>query len=67
MTDELPQQSTADPDEMAEDEFDESYDPDTETPGTENEESAGPPGPVNWNLLTADAAEEEWLDLAGRE
>lgn len=63
MTDELPEQSNADPDEMAEDEFDESYDPDTETPGAEDEESAGPPGPVNWNLLTADAAEEEWLAL----
>ena len=63
MADELPEQSNADPGEMAEDEFDESYDPDTETPGTEDEESAGPPGPVNWNLLTADAAEEEWLAL----
>lgn len=32
MADELPGQSTADPGEVAEDEFDESYDPDTETP-----------------------------------
>lgn len=37
--------------------------PTPKPPGTENDESAGPPGPVNWNLLTADAAEEEWLAL----
>lgn len=41
MTDELPQQSTADPDEMAEDEFDESYDPDTETPAPRTRSQRG--------------------------
>lgn len=50
------------PEHVAEAEFDESYDPDsTMMPG--DTEFQGPPGPVNWNLLTAEAAEEEWLAL----
>ncbi len=52
-----------DPGEIAEDQFDESYDPGPDTSGAQGEDQAGPPGPVNWNLLTADAAEEEWLAL----
>ena len=63
MVDELPEMGNVDPGEVAEDEFDESYDPDTEPSTAEDEGMAGPPGPVNWNLLTADAAEEEWLAL----
>lgn len=47
---------------VAETEFDESYDPDS-TMMLEDTELPGPPGPVNWNLLTAEAAEEEWLAL----
>ncbi|WP_298742658.1 hypothetical protein [uncultured Microbacterium sp.] len=44
------------------DEFDESYDPDADG-ATEPEEPSGPPNPINWNLLTGEAAEEEWLAL----
>ncbi|WP_454137198.1 hypothetical protein [Microbacterium paulum] len=56
-------QSVPEPEiEDVEDEFDESYDPDTGEV-TENNEPDGPPHPINWNLLTADAAEEEWLAL----
>lgn len=62
MVDELPDTGDSDAGEMAEDEFDESYDPDTDT-SISDDDTAGPPGPVNWNLLTADAAEEEWLAL----
>lgn len=62
MVDELPDTGEVDPGEAAEDEFDESYDPDSDAPAADDD-AAGPPGPVNWNLLTADAAEEEWLAL----
>lgn len=51
-----------DPEELEDDEFDESYDPDTGDV-VQEEEPSGPPSPINWNLLTADAAEEEWLAL----
>ena len=50
MVDELPDTGEVDPGEVAEDEFDESYDPDTDTPGAQGEDQSGPPGPVNWNL-----------------
>ncbi len=62
MVDELPDTDDLDAGESAEDEFDESYDPDNDDPNDEDVPE-GPPGPVNWNLLTADAAEEEWLAL----
>lgn len=57
-------QGTPEPglDELEDDEFDESYDPGTGE-ATQGEEPSGPPNPINWNLLTADAAEEEWLAL----
>lgn len=35
----------------------------TRRPSTESQELPEPPSPVNWNLLTADEAEEEWLAL----
>ena len=63
MVDELPDAAGLDPSEVAEDEFDESYEPDSEASAADDEGLAAPPGPVNWNLLTADAAEEEWLAL----
>ena len=47
MVDELPDTGEVDPGEVAEDEFDESYDPDTEPSTAEDEGMAGPPGPVN--------------------
>lgn len=35
----------------------------TGDPSAQSQELPEPPSPVNWNLLTADEAEEEWLAL----
>ena len=48
--------------------YDSVPEPDEPEPGVESEDVAGPllpepPHPINWNLLTADEAEAEWLEL----
>ncbi|WP_448061397.1 hypothetical protein [Cellulomonas hominis] len=51
-----------DPDEAGEPDF-EDIEPDDPTPPADDGLQPEPPHPVNWNLLTADEAETEWLEL----
>lgn len=37
--------------------------PEAPPPGDDDVESAEPPRPINWNLLTAEEAQSEWLEL----
>ena len=47
-----------DPHDLTDDDIDTDYDSDYDDPLI-----AEPPHPINWNLLTADEAETEWLEL----
>jgi len=63
MTDQTP--AAPGPDEPQPDDFPDDIDLDEDDYDTENEdeEDVGPPHPVNWYLLRADALEEEWYEL----